>query len=124
MRRYALHVRMQRRRGRYLRQLYPDPMRDRGLRVRRRPLHLISLVALLAGCGDAPSSPVVPASPMTLAERMDPAACAGCHPEEYRTWSRSMHAVASDDPIFVAMNARAQRESRGALGSFCIRCHP
>jgi hypothetical protein len=34
-----------------------------------------------------------------------------------------MHAYASDDPVFVAMNARAQRETTGALGTFCVRCH-
>jgi hypothetical protein len=34
-----------------------------------------------------------------------------------------MHAQASDDPIFVAMNARGQRETGGALGDFCVRCH-
>ena len=34
-----------------------------------------------------------------------------------------MHAYASDDPIFLAMNRRAQRETNGALGPFCVRCH-
>lgn len=34
-----------------------------------------------------------------------------------------MHAYASTDPIFRAMNARGQRETEGALGDFCIQCH-
>lgn len=34
-----------------------------------------------------------------------------------------MHAYASDDPVFLAMNARGQRETNGALGDFCVRCH-
>jgi hypothetical protein len=34
-----------------------------------------------------------------------------------------MHAYASDDPVFLAMNARGQRETGGALGDFCVRCH-
>jgi hypothetical protein len=34
-----------------------------------------------------------------------------------------MHAYASDDPVFVAMNARGQRETDGALGDFCVKCH-
>ena len=34
-----------------------------------------------------------------------------------------MHAYAADDPVFVAMNARGQRETKGALGSFCVQCH-
>ena len=32
-----------------------------------------------------------------------------------------MHAYASDDPVFQAMNKRAQRETNGALGDFCVR---
>jgi len=54
---------------------------------------------------------------------MDPAACEGCHPDAYREWSGSMHAHASDDPIFVALNALAQRETNGEIGSFCVGCH-
>lgn len=34
-----------------------------------------------------------------------------------------MHAYASEDPVFVAMNQRGQRETNGALGDFCVRCH-
>ena len=34
-----------------------------------------------------------------------------------------MHAYASDDPVFRAMNKRAQRETNGALGDFCVKCH-
>jgi hypothetical protein len=41
----------------------------------------------------------------------------------YREWSGSMHAYASDDPVFVAMNARGQRETGGKLGDFCFKCH-
>ncbi|CAN5698631.1 hypothetical protein BH11MYX1_BH11MYX1_57180 [soil metagenome] len=32
-----------------------------------------------------------------------------------------MHAYASDDPVFIAMNARGQREAQ--LGTFCVNCH-
>jgi hypothetical protein len=34
-----------------------------------------------------------------------------------------MHAYASDDPIFIAMNKRGQRETGGMLGNFCVKCH-
>src|SRR5580704_15773848 len=34
-----------------------------------------------------------------------------------------MHAYASKDPVFLAMNARGQRETGGALGTFCVQCH-
>jgi hypothetical protein len=32
-----------------------------------------------------------------------------------------MHAYASDDPIFLAMNQRGQREA--GIGDFCVKCH-
>ena len=34
-----------------------------------------------------------------------------------------MHAHASRDPIFLAMNRRGQEETAGELGSFCVNCH-
>jgi hypothetical protein len=34
-----------------------------------------------------------------------------------------MHAYASEDPIFLAMNRRGQRETGGELGDFCVKCH-
>jgi hypothetical protein len=57
------------------------------------------------------------------AELRDPAVCKDCHPQQYAEWSGSMHAYASDDPVFTAMNKRGQRETGGALGDFCVKCH-
>jgi len=34
-----------------------------------------------------------------------------------------MHAYASEDPVFVAMNQRGQEETDGELDNFCIQCH-
>jgi len=34
-----------------------------------------------------------------------------------------MHAYAAEDPLFVAMNQRGQRETNGELGTFCVQCH-
>ena len=34
-----------------------------------------------------------------------------------------MHAQAADDPVFIAMNKRGQRETNGKLGTFCVKCH-
>ena len=48
---------------------------------------------------------------LTKAELMDPAACKQCHMTEYADWSRSMHAYASEDPVFRAMNRRGQDET-------------
>jgi len=62
---------------------------------------------------------------MTTAQLMDPQACASCHPAHVAEWSGSMHAYAADDPVFVAMNARFQREiaTSGSDPSLCVRCH-
>jgi hypothetical protein len=54
---------------------------------------------------------------------LDPQTCGTCHADHYNDWSGSMHAYASDDPVFQAMNARGQRETGGQLGSFCVKCH-
>jgi hypothetical protein len=54
---------------------------------------------------------------------LDPETCRGCHPIHYREWSSSMHAYAAKDPVFLAMNRRGQRETNGALGDFCVKCH-
>jgi len=34
-----------------------------------------------------------------------------------------MHAYASYDPLFLAMNRRAQEDTAGELGDFCVSCH-
>jgi len=61
-----------------------------------------------------------PVDPSTL---YDPAVCRTCHADHFTQWSGSMHAYASQDPVFLAMNARGQRETNGALGPFCVKCH-
>lgn len=54
---------------------------------------------------------------------LDPAECKSCHASHYNEWAASMHAYASKDPVFLAMNRRGQRETNGELGSFCVQCH-
>ncbi len=56
-------------------------------------------------------------------QMLDPETCKDCHPNHYKEWKSSMHAYAGDDPVFLAMNRRGQRETGGALGDFCTRCH-
>ncbi|MBX2801489.1 MAG: cytochrome c family protein [Myxococcales bacterium] len=60
---------------------------------------------------------------LTVEELRDPAACADCHPDHHREWSGSMHAYASEDPVFRALNERGQEETGGELGDFCVKCH-
>jgi hypothetical protein len=79
---------------------------------------MLAVTAAACGGESAPPEPK-----LTEAELMDPASCQKCHPDHHREWSGSMHAYAGDDPVFLAMNARAQRETNGAVGSFCVKCH-
>src|SRR6185437_13449876 len=51
----------------------------------------------------------------------DPATCMTCHPQHSAQWAASMHAYASEDPVFLALNRRGQREAH--LGTFCVKCH-
>jgi len=60
---------------------------------------------------------------LTREQLKSPEACKGCHPNHYREWSSSMHAYATEDPVFIAMNKRGQRETHGKLGDFCLKCH-
>jgi Cytochrome c554 and c-prime len=60
---------------------------------------------------------------LTREQLLDPTQCKDCHPKHYNEWSASMHAYASKDPVFLAMNRRGQEESGGTLGPFCVNCH-
>lgn len=77
---------------------------------------LFMACAGLLGCDGAPTY-------LSRDELLDPQTCAKCHPDHYKEWSGSMHAYSAEDPIFLAMNRRGQRETQGALGSFCVNCH-
>ena len=80
----------------------------------------VSMAMMIAGlaCGGDSGTKT-----LTTAELKDPATCQSCHPAQFAEWSRSMHAYAAEDPIFIAMNQRGQRETNGALGDFCVKCH-
>ena len=73
---------------------------------------------ILLGCGGQPASQ---ATGLSVEELMDPKTCADCHAQQYREWSGSMHAYASTDPLFVALNERGQEEAN--VGTFCAGCH-
>ena len=79
-----------------------------------------ALIALLAHAACGGGSPTVSLDREAL---LDPEACRSCHPAAYQEWSGSMHAYAAEDPVFRAMNQRGQRETGGALGDFCVKCH-
>jgi hypothetical protein len=75
----------------------------------------VLFILALAACGDEPK--------YTVEKLQNPETCKECHPKHYEQWSGSMHAYAADDPVFVAMNKRGQRDTNGELGDFCLTCH-
>ena len=77
--------------------------------------YLCALLVLFAACGGDDVD--------SVAKLMDPNTCVECHAKYHDQWSASMHAYASDDPVFLAMNKRGQRETNNQLGTFCIQCH-
>lgn len=77
---------------------------------------------LLGACSSDAAAPQ-PELVFSRQELLDPRTCQGCHPQHYREWASSMHAYAAEDPVFLAMNARGQRETNGELGDFCVKCH-
>ncbi len=95
--------------------------------MRRRWIQVVLVAGVSAGLGEplgcsSGSAPAV--KPTATAESLrNPQACQMCHPSHYLDWATSMHAYASDDPVFLAMNARGQRETGGKLGTFCVKCH-
>jgi hypothetical protein len=82
-------------------------------------LGLATPVVAVASCSTKSTAPTYDARETLL----DPTTCKECHVNHYADWSASMHAYASDDPVFRAMNARGQRETDGGLGDFCVKCH-
>ena len=79
---------------------------------------IVAALALCAGCHSSE-----PQRTLTRDELLDPQSCQSCHQEHFADWAGSMHAYASTDPVFLAMNRRGQRETNGALGKFCVNCH-
>jgi hypothetical protein len=111
---------------------------------RRVLLGALTVCGALSGCGKgadtgsradgAPTSSGSQADSSILASREPPTAdelaslknpenCRECHPGQFEEWAGSMHAYASLDPVFRAMNQRGQEETGGALGDFCLACH-
>ena len=81
---------------------------------------LFLCIIVFSGCTESNPLPVYSLDHETI---LKPESCLDCHKNHYEQWSGSMHAYASKDPVFLAMNARGQRETNGELGDFCVKCH-
>ncbi|MBX3192703.1 MAG: hypothetical protein KF819_37310 [Labilithrix sp.] len=79
---------------------------------------LAGAIALASCTSTTPDEPTLTGDAL-----LDPNNCLPCHADQFREWSGSMHAYAGEDPVFIAMNKRMQRETNGQAGSFCVSCH-
>ncbi len=84
------------------------------------PAVVVASAVLPLACSSSKSSAPTYFARETL---LDPTTCKQCHADHFADWSSSLHAYASDDPVFRAMNQRGQRETNGQLGTFCVKCH-
>ncbi len=92
--------------------------------VNSRTMHARAPLAAIAGALFSLALAACTSSPSLDREALtDPAACESCHPDQVREWSGSMHAYASDDPLFIALNDLLQQQTGGAAAGFCIGCH-
>lgn len=70
------------------------------------------LVAARAPAGEARSNPYTSAK-----------VCANCHEDIHRMWSRSLHAMALEDPVFDVVYMQVLKATEGKARTFCLRCH-
>lgn len=90
--------------------------------LRTALLLVVPAMGLLGACRSNGSDD--PPPPTLVGDALkDPNSCRQCHENAVAEWSGSMHAYASDDPVFLAMNKRMQRETGGTAGSLCVGCH-
>ena len=91
------------------------------MKIGRAPRTSAAMIAAMtiAACSAKDDGPKT----YTREELLKPETCKECHKEHYTEWSGSMHAYASKDPVFLAMNKRGQRETHNDLGKFCVNCH-
>jgi hypothetical protein len=89
-------------------------------------------MVLLAGMGNAVEKPdplVYPYAPSLLqykkssAEFTPPETCAGCHPQQYKEWNGSMHALAFKDPIYQGELNKAFKAVGHDITRQCEGCH-
>jgi hypothetical protein len=94
-------------------------------KVAVKPLAAITAIVLVAAgaLASCTSKKGDDAPTLTGEALMDPNNCLPCHADQFKEWSGSMHAYASEDPVFLAMNKRMQRETNGQAGTLCVGCH-
>ena len=60
---------------------------------------------------------------MYLSDFYSAQSCQVCHQEQYNEWSRSMHAYAMQDPVFIKGWLEEQDQHPETGERFCVQCH-
>ncbi len=90
----------------------------------KRALFIAVPIAIAAGwLSSCSGQPIAKTYDLTREQLQNPESCKSCHENHYNEWSGSMHAYASDDPIFRALNKKMLRDTSGANPTFCVQCH-
>jgi len=85
---------------------------------KRRGAVVVAVLAVMSGCGDAPTAA------MGKAGLIEPArTCQPCHPQYVEEWEHSVHAHASFSPVMRRLNEIGQELSDGNMGKACFPCH-
>jgi hypothetical protein len=94
------------------------------MRRTRSVLFVLSVCALLAASAVVAYAAGVPVEKGNAEpENFEPVAACGCHSALIDQWSRSMHAQALTDPLYLTKLEEAQKATNGAIGPFCQKCH-
>lgn len=80
-----------------------------------------SITALAATAESAIGIPVESAG--ISPDVFEPSSFCGCHSAFVEQWSKSMHAQALTDPIYLAKLKEAEEATDGKIGPFCKKCH-
>jgi hypothetical protein len=80
----------------------------------------VLFAALSTSCSSQNEAPPAPQDRHAYGSATE---CATCHPRQSEEWRSSPHRYAVVDPVFQAMVQVGQRETRGELKDFCVKCH-
>ncbi|HEX9657513.1 MAG TPA: multiheme c-type cytochrome [Bacteroidota bacterium] len=85
------------------------------------PTMFIALV--IVGCDVGEQIPEKKEPGLQLTDFESSNSCALCHPQYVEEWKGSMHAYATNDPIWMLANNSLQSSTGGRLDNFCWQCH-
>ncbi len=95
------------------------------MRTSKRALWLVAGTVLVLGLtvASAVGKPLPVEKGNATADQFVASTGCGCHAALVEQWSKSMHAQALTDPLYLTKLADANKATNGAIGPFCNKCH-